>query len=377
VVSGRILIVGGGIAGLTLHRALRGGPWQLELVERGTRPGRLGAGLAVQPNALRALHGLGVAAAVEKAGAVIHRFRYLDQTGTLLCDIDLDDLWGDVGPFVGITRAALHEALLSESARRGMGRAVSSVRQHDGRVSVTFDDGTADAYDLVIGADGINSGVRRSAASSSAARRSRPAYTGQMVWRSVAPVCPGGLDGVQFWLGRDRFFGLCPVGDGITYGFGNLTCARVQDPVAGRRRRLIGRFGGFGTPVQEYLAGIQRDSDIHCAPVEWLPETAWRNGRVVLIGDAAHAMSPMMGQGGCMAIEDACVLAEELGRGSDIPAALTAFAERRQPRVSWVREQSQALTELVGLPAEVRDRALREHGTSAFYDRYRPLTDMP
>jgi 2-polyprenyl-6-methoxyphenol hydroxylase-like FAD-dependent oxidoreductase len=129
--------------------------------------------------------------------------------------------------------------------------------------------------------------------------------------------------------------------------------------------------------VQEYLAGVRCDGDVHCAPVEWLPETAWRSGRVVLIGDAAHAMSPMMGQGGCMAIEDACVLAEELGRDSDIPAALTAFVERRQQRVSWVREQSQALTQLVGLPAEIRDRALRERGASAFHDRYRPLADMP
>jgi len=177
---------------------------------------------------MRALHGLGVAAAVEKAGTVIHRFRYFDRAGTPLCDIDLDHLWGDVGPFVEITRAALHKALLSESARSGMGRAASSVRQHGGRVSVTFDDGTADVYDLVIGADGINSGVRLSAVS-----RSRPAYAGQMVWRSVAPVWPEGLDGVQFWLGRDRFFGLCPVGDGITYGFGNVARARAQAPWPG------------------------------------------------------------------------------------------------------------------------------------------------
>jgi len=198
-----------------------------------------------------------------------------------------------------------------------------------------------------------------------------------MVWRSVAPVWPDGLDGVQFWLGHNRFFGLCPVGDGITYGFGNVACARVQDPVAGRRRRLVEQFTGFGAPVQEYLAGVRCDGDIHCAPVEWLPEIAWGSGRVVLIGDAAHAMSPMMGQGGCMATEDACVLAEELGRGSDLPAALAAFVERRQQRVNWVREQSQALTELVDLPAQVRDRALRERGTSAFHDRYQPLTARP
>jgi 2-polyprenyl-6-methoxyphenol hydroxylase-like FAD-dependent oxidoreductase len=78
-----------------------------------------------------------------------------------------------------------------------------------------------------------------------------------------------------------------------------------------------------------------------------------------------------------MAIEDACVLADELRRGSDIPAALDRFAERRQPRVSWVREQSQALAELVRLPAGIRGRSLLERGAAAFYDRYRPLTAAP
>jgi FAD-dependent urate hydroxylase len=104
---------------------------------------------------------------------------------------------------------------------------------------------------------------------------------------------------------------------------------------------------------------------------------AWSAGRVVLIGDAAHAMSPMMGQGGCMAIEDALVLADELRRAPDMPSAVAAFAARRRPRVDWVREQSQALTELVRLPALIRDRGLRERGVSAFHDRYRPLVAPP
>jgi 2-polyprenyl-6-methoxyphenol hydroxylase-like FAD-dependent oxidoreductase len=371
VAAERVLIVGGGIAGLSLDVALRGGRWQVELVERDAGWSRLGAGLAVQPNAMRALRELGLAAAVERAGAVIRRFQYRDQHGTLLCDIDLDDLWGDVGPFVGITRAALHDALLPDSSRTRTRRAATSVRQHDGRVSVTFDDATVAAYDLVIGADGINSGVRRSAVGGP-----RPTYAGQMVWRSVARVRPA-VEGVQFWLGRDRYFGLCPAGDDISYGFGNLTRAVLHDPVDGRKCRLAERFADFAAPVREYLAAVRCDSDIHCAPVKWLPDVAWSSGKVVLIGDAAHAMSPMMGQGGCMAIEDALVLADELSRASGIPAALAAFVERRRPRVDWVREQSRALGELVRLPAGIRDRALRDHGVTAFYDRYRPLTAAP
>jgi FAD-dependent urate hydroxylase len=370
----RVLIVGGGIAGLSLNLALRESPWQVELAERGTGWDQPGAGLAVQPNAMRALGclGAGVDAAVERAGVVISRFGYYDQHGDPLCDIDLAGLWSAVGPFVGISRAALHDVLRSGPDRCRLGLAVTSVAQDGQRVSVSFSDATAAEYDLVVGADGIKSDVRRLAFGGPA-----PAYAGQMAWRSLAPIRPRSLDGIKFWLGEDRFFGLCPVGDELTYGFGNLACARRHEPAGGRARRLRDYFAGFGEPVRQYLAAVPGDGDIHCSPVEWLPEVAWSAGQVVLIGDAAHAMSPMMGQGGCMAIEDAFVLADELRRAPDIPSAIAAFGARRRPRVDWVREQSQALTELVRLPARIRDPGLRERGVSAFHDRYRPLVAPP
>jgi FAD-dependent urate hydroxylase len=368
----RILIIGAGIAGLSLNAALGDGPWQVEVVERGAGAYALGAGLAIQPNAMRVLRRLGLGDAVERAGAVIDRFQYRDQDGGLLCDIDLDSVWDRVGPFVGITRTALHEVLRSGPDRCRFGTSVTSVTQRGGHVAVSFADGTTTPYDLVVGADGINSVARRSLGD-----RPAPAHGGQMAWRSVAPIRPGGLDGLQFWLGADRFFGLCPTGAGSTYGFGNLAGARLREPIDGRKRRLIDRFATFGKPVLEYLTAIHRDSDIHCAPVESLPDVRWYDGRVVLIGDAAHAMSPMMGQGGCMAIEDALVLAEELRRASDLPTALSAFVARRQPRVAWVREQSRTLGEVVRLPEPLRNRALRERGIASFHDRYRPLTADP
>src|ERR671937_1417655 len=174
----RVLIVGGGIAGLSLNLALRDSPWHVEVVERGTGRDQPGAGLAVQPNAMRALRCLGVAAAVERAGSVLGRFGYLDQRGALLCDIDLGDLWSAVGPFVGITRAALHDVLRSGPDRCRPGTAVTAVRQQDGHMSVAFGDGTEAAYDLVVGADGINSDVPRLAVGGAPA-----VYGGQMVWR--------------------------------------------------------------------------------------------------------------------------------------------------------------------------------------------------
>jgi 2-polyprenyl-6-methoxyphenol hydroxylase-like FAD-dependent oxidoreductase len=368
----RILIAGGGIAGLNLDLALRGGPWDVELAERGTLDGGPGAGLVVQPNAMRVLRELGVADAVAKSGTVVRRFQYRDQSGTLLCDIDLCDLWGDVGPFIGITRTGLHAALRADAAPHRTGMPVTSVRQDDGGVSARFGDGTTAVYDLVVGADGINSDVRRSAVGPSA-----PAYSGQMGWRSVARMPDAALDAIQLWLGSDRVFGLCPAGDGIIYGFGYISCPRMRDPADGRKRRLAGLFADFGAPIRDFIAAVETDTAIHCAPVEWLPGVAWGNGQVILIGDAAHAMSPMMGQGGCMAIEDGFVLADELRRSADIPDALAAFARRRGSRVDWVRGQSQALGDLVRLPAVVRDAALAEHGAATFADRFRPLITAP
>ena len=368
--GGRILVVGAGIAGLCLNIALADGPWQVDLVERDATGRPVGAGLAIQPNAMRALRQLGVAASVADAGVAIDRFQYRDGSGELLCDVDLGALWAGVGPFVGIARAALHAVLRRAGPDRcRTGTAVTSLVQRDGVVRVSFDDASSAAYDLVVGADGLRSAVRGSALAGRG-----PVYGGQMVWRALAPMRAAGVAAVQFFLGADRFFGLCPVGDGATYGFANLAGARSRDPVAGRKARLVERFAAFDRPVVEFLAAVPGDDTLHCAPVEWLPEVGWHAGRVVLVGDAAHATSPMMGQGGCLAIEDAVVLAEQLRDATDIDAALAGYVRRRQERVAWVRQQTATLGELLRLPTEIRDRALRDRGTAAFHDRYRPLT---
>jgi 2-polyprenyl-6-methoxyphenol hydroxylase-like FAD-dependent oxidoreductase len=115
----------------------------------------------------------------------------------------------------------------------------------------------------------------------------------------------------------------------------------------------------------------------HCAAIESLELTRWHHGRVVLIGDAAHASSPMMGQGGCMAIEDAAVLAELLQSAISVDDALDAYVRRRKPRVDWVQSQSGMLGQSVLLPPAHRDCVLRERGGEAFRARYAPLLTEP
>src|SRR5262249_46369745 len=204
--------------------------------------------------------------------------------------------------------------------------------------SVGLSDGTTGEYTLVVGADGLGSTVRQAALGGAAA----PVYGGQMVWRSLAPIASRELDGVQFWLGDRTVFGLCAVGDGRTYGFGNATEPRSHDAVAGRRERLRRRFAGFGGLVRDYLGALESDEQIHHGPIEWLELDRWHAGRVVLIGDAAHASSPMMGQGGSMAMEDAWVLAETLRSTDRVEAALDRFVARRPPRGDRGQHQSRA-----------------------------------
>jgi len=368
------LIAGGGIAGLTLATALHQRGFDAELIERNLNWDAVGAGIAVQPNGMRVLRALGIGAAVEHAGMVVRRWLFRDQHGEVLCDIDLEALWGEVGPFLGLERARLQEAMLSGAAAVPcrLGTWVTSLSQDDRRVSVEFSDGTSGEYEVVIGADGIFSTVRQSALSPAP-----PVYSGQMAWRSLAPIRPRELTSVQFWLGDGCFFGLCPVGDGRTYGFGNVTEPRVHDVIESRLQRARHRFAGFGGVVRDYLACLESAEQIHCGPIEWLELDRWNIGRVVLIGDAAHASSPMMGQGGCMAMEDAWVLAEILRSTARVENALDVFVARRRPRVNWVQQESRAVGEMLRRPPDIRNAVLRERGTRLIHDRFRPLTAPP
>jgi 2-polyprenyl-6-methoxyphenol hydroxylase-like FAD-dependent oxidoreductase len=370
-----ILIVGGGIAGLTTAIALRQRGFAPELVERSGSWRALGAGIVLQPNAMRVLRGLNVGTDIETAGATLRRFKYFDQGGDRLCEIDLVKLWSGVSSGVGIGRGELQKALVraADGARCRLGVDVTSVHQRDGFVSVGFSDGTRAEHELVIGADGIGSTVRARAVSNA-----KPRYCGQMAWRSLAPVRAEVEDEVQFWLGDGCFFASYSVGGGHTYGSGYVAEPNpLRESIEGRLARLRERFASFARPVRTFIQTLERDDQIHCSAVEELHLPEWRSGRVLLIGDAAHASSPMMGQGGCMAIEDAAVLAELLESSENVDAALDAYARRRRPRVDWVQAQSDTLARGALLPAAMRDAVLRQQGAQQFEARYTPLLSAP
>jgi FAD-dependent urate hydroxylase len=371
----RILIVGGGIGGLALATALHRHGFAPELVERSTAWRATGTGLGVLANGMRMLRALGLDGAVARAGTILRRWAYCDARGEVLCDTDLEALWGDVGPCVAVERGQLQEALLAGAAavpaRLGIGP--TRLTQEAGRVVVDFSDGSRADYDLVVGADGIQSTVRRLAMGGPS-----PRYAGQVVWRGIIPTRPRGVDGMTVVMGDGCFFGLVPLGGGRTYGFGGLDAPKPrEDRPAGRLARVRRRFGHLGGPVPEFLVALACDEQLRYDAIEWVDLDRWHSGRVLLIGDAAHAGPPHLGQGGCMALEDGVVLSEVLREAATVEDALEAYVTRRRPRTDWVQAQSRAALAAWLLPPAVRDAALRERGDPLMRARYAPLRPAP
>jgi FAD-dependent urate hydroxylase len=364
----RILIVGAGLAGLSLARALRQAGLAPQVIEREAGRGGAGTGIYLPANGVRALRTLGLEGAVAARGTRIPSQRLLDHRGHLLADIDLDKLWGDVGPCLALPRAALH-AVLREGVPVTLGRTVRSLEGRDGPVRVTFDDGRGTEFDLVVGADGLHSAVRRLAVD-----QRPPVPVGQHSWRFLA-ACPPQVTTWTVMLGRGASFLTVPVGGGLVYCYADLPGDSTPagdadgDPV-GRLRR---RFAGFADPVPGLVEQLEDRTRIHEAPIEQVAEERWGRGAVVLIGDAAHGMSPNMAQGAALAFEDALVLAASLRQAGSLPEALAGFVARRSPRTGWVRAQTHRRDRTRNLPPLLRNLTLRAFGRHIFRANYRPL----
>jgi FAD-dependent urate hydroxylase len=369
VTETRVLVVGAGLAGLAAAQTLAQAGFAVEVVERQPAWDEAGTGIYLPGNASRALRALGLEQAVSDRGVAIPRQLVSDDRGRLLVEVDLAELWHGVGPCLALPRVDLHAVLL-EGARGvpiRMGADVRALRQQDGTVSVEFGDGAAGDYDLVVGADGIRSSVRRLAFGEEATARP----VGQVGWRFVT-ACPPGSTTWSVLLGHRTAFLTIPIGNDRVYCYCDVVSSSGEDS-----HQDLGRlFSAFAEPVPELLDSIA-ERDLHRASIEEVTLDPWVRGRVLLVGDAAHATSPNMAEGAAMALEDALVLAECLGRLESIPAALSAFEARRRPRTDWVRAQTHRRDRTRYLPTVVRNTVLRAFGRKIFRSNYRPLRELP
>jgi 2-polyprenyl-6-methoxyphenol hydroxylase-like FAD-dependent oxidoreductase len=319
---------------------------------------------------VRALRALGLEAPVAARGAQIPHQRLLDHRGRQLVDVDLHQLWGEVGPCLALARADLHEVLRAGVEVR-MGRTIGSLGRLDGPVQATFDDGDGGAFDLVVGADGLRSTVRRLAAD-----QRPPIPVGQHSWRFLAS-CPPEVTTWTAMLGRGASFLALPVGQGLVYCYADVTTERggAGEPGGDPVERLRERFAGFAAPVPGLLEQLEDPALVHVAPIEQVAQECWGRGAVVLVGDAAHGMSPNMAEGASLAFEDALVLADCLRAAATVDDAVAGFVARRSRRTGWVRAQTHRRDHTRNLPPVLRNLVLRTLGRRIYRSNYRPLLE--
>jgi 2-polyprenyl-6-methoxyphenol hydroxylase-like FAD-dependent oxidoreductase len=368
-----LLIVGGGIAGLALARALSQQGLVSEIIERAASWPATGTGLYLPGNGVRALGALGLADKVLARAVCMSHQRILDHAGRQLAKIDLGKFWNPVGPCVGIPRDDLHRILLEGAAGVPMrrGTTLTTLSQENDAVTVAFTDGSTDTYDLVIGADGIHSSIRQLVFGGI-----RPRQLGQVSWRFLVEH-RGAIDTWTAMLGAERAFLAMPVGSNRLYGYADLLTFTKHDPTNRDLAEFRTLFSDFAEPVTSILSQLESVHSIHFSPIEEIVADTCVHGRVVLIGDAAHAMSPNMAEGASMALEDALVLTHMLVTHGSPDEALSAFSERRRARVRWVRQRTHNRDRVRTLPVYLRNLALRVAGTALYQRDYRPLLQEP
>ncbi|HYP98327.1 MAG TPA: FAD-dependent monooxygenase [Polyangiaceae bacterium] len=353
---GTVLIAGGGIGGLALGCALQKAGIPFEIFERAPSLGAAGAGIVMQTAAMFALRHLGLDEAVARVGHEAKRGTGKNAAGTILHSTRLDEFGA---PSIAIHRARLQATLLDaiDAARVHTGRELTGFEQDEQTVHALFSDGSRASGALLIGADGLHSAVRRQLLGDTPLR-----YAGYTSWRGVTPI--GGLspahEVIEIW-GRGLRFGIVPIADNETYWFA------VANAPAGEkdadRATLLERFAAFGEPARALLEATPSErilrTDIH----DRKPVSTWSKARVSLLGDAAHPTTPNLGQGGCMAIEDAVVLAHCLNKHATLAEALGAYERKRVEHTSKIVNASWQFGRIAQLEGSfstwLRDLALR------------------
>lgn len=341
------LIIGGGIAGLCVAASLRQIGVESVVVERAPELREIGAGISLWANALRALDHLALGDRVRQAAQRCEVGEFRRSDGRRLMRLDYRSLEArlNLPPTVWMLhREALIRSLSADLPARclQLGRTLSRVEQAGAEVVATFDDGGTERCDMLIGADGIHSAVRRCLFGPEPVR-----YAGYTCWRGVAEVPPDVHDPrtlIEIW-GTGRRFGITPLPGGRVYWFA------VSDEPQGQtdpepHGAVLARFGSWAAPVPVIVAATPAASIVRHDIIDRPPRDSWSLGRVVLVGDAAHPTTPNLGQGGCMAIEDAPVLANSLRRIGDVEAALAAFVAARRERTARVTRESWSLGRL-------------------------------
>jgi len=325
----KAIIIGGGIGGITAAIALRQAGIDATVYERAPELREVGSGLPLFTNALRALQKLGLGAKIEALGAHANTLSVSTWQGRVLTDVTNEKHLQSLGTVSTVVHRAELLALLVETLGMEnvhLNAECTGFSQDELGVRARFVGDMEAQGDFLVGADGLHSTIR-----SQMFGIIKPVYVGYTTWRGVAHIERSGLE--RYVWGKGYQFGVAPMSKGRAYWFAQKYAPEGQpDKAAGRKQELLDLFHDWHDPVPAVIEAT-RDADILRNDVYELPHLKhWSSGRVTLLGDAAHAMTPNLGQGGCLAIEDALVLADSVSTEKDIVAALKLYETRRIKR---------------------------------------------
>jgi 2-polyprenyl-6-methoxyphenol hydroxylase-like FAD-dependent oxidoreductase len=347
----KVLIVGGGIGGMSAAILLRRQGVAVDLVEVNPQWAPDGAGITISGPTLRSLREVGVVDEVLRVGGAWRAVDICDASGTLSATVPIAPAIGaeDLPGAAGIMRSALADILGRATREAGtrvrLGVSFESIEQDDDGVDVLFSDGSRARYDLVIGADGVNSAVRRYVKPDFAG----PKFTGQGSWRAVVPRL---RENSTIYMGKAGKAGMNPISATECYLF--LLDKREGlefIPAEQWPRMLAELLEEFDGPIGEIRRGLL-DGSLQNHRVLYRPLAGhmiagpWHKGRVVLLGDAVHATTPHLASGAGIAVEGAIVLAAELARRHSLEGALLAYAGRHYDRARLVVSSSGRMGEI-------------------------------
>ncbi|WP_422360852.1 FAD-dependent monooxygenase [Reichenbachiella sp.] len=343
----KFTIVGGGISGLTTALAFEKLGIDYQVYEAAPALNEVGAGIWMASNAMQVFGWLGIAEEVQKKGMCLEHVEVVDQNFKTISTTNQQAIVDALGySIVSIHRAKLQQTLFENlpAEKIHLGMAVSSVSQDDEKITVSFRDGSDVFCDGLIAADGINSVVRNQLFPNSKLR-----YSGQTCWRGVAQLkLPNGLSTscVEIWGNQVRF-GISAIAENEVYWFAVAQAPFGEQEDRQRvKKKLREMYAAFSEPVQSILEATPKDKIIRSDISDLKPLARWSKGRVLLIGDAGHATTPNMGQGGAQGVEDAYYLAKVLEKQPSLNLAFDRFEKNRRPKVNEIVRGSRSIGKL-------------------------------